>query len=286
MAAKITKQDIELLKHIAGFKILTVKQLEGVSRRSQQVIRRRLRVLLQEGLIDKQIKGYGRSKGRPEEITFLTANGAKLLRSQGVVNKHLTALSENTLLTLPLDHDLLINWFHINLLQIENKHPQLKVAGFTTNTMPSTQSILNSTFIPDGIFTIKHKESSKTLLLFLEVDMGSETMVSTDRNQNDFRQKVLNYQELFQSKQYKQCERFFSSSFNGFRLLIMTNTPARHITLCRLVQEMLPSDFIWLTDQRQMFKDGLSGKIWYRGGKTAKPLESVMGALSFVSTDK
>ena len=218
MENKITKQDTTLLKQIAGFKILTAKQLATVSRRSQQVIRRRLRVLSQEGLIEKRIRGFGRSKGRPEEITFLTEHGAKLLRDQGVVNKHLKALSENNLLTLPLDHDLLLNWFHLYLIQIEQRYPQLSVTGFSTNTTPSTQSTLSSTFIPDGIFTITDKKSSRTLLFFLEVDMGSETAASINRNSNDFRQKVINYQKLFQSEQYKQCEKIFHSSFNGFRL--------------------------------------------------------------------
>jgi hypothetical protein len=277
MANKITKQDIELLKHISGFKILTVKQLEAISRRSQQAIRRRLRVLLQEGFVEKKMRGFGRAKGRPEEITFLTERGAELLHSNGTVKKQYSALSENALWTLPLDHDLLLNWFHLYLIQIEQENPQLTVTGFSTNTTPSTQSILNSTFIPDGIFAITDKESSKTILFFLEVDMGSETVASTDRNQNDFRQKVLNYQELFRSDKYKKCEKIFHSSFNGFRLLVMTNMHEVLKKLCRLVQEMSPSDFIWLTDQSQMFKEGLNKKIWHRGGKTSKPQESILG---------
>ncbi len=121
MASKITKQDIELLKHIAEFKILTVKQLAVLSQRSLQVIRRRLRVLYQEGLVEKQMRGYGRSKG----------------------------------------------------------------------------------------------------------------------------------------------------------------TPSRHTTLCRPVQKMPPSDFVWLTDQSNMFKNGLGDKIWYRGSKTEKPSESILGSFAF-----
>jgi hypothetical protein len=276
MENKITKQDTILLKHIADFKILTVKQLAAVSRRSLQVIRRRLRVLLKEGLVNRQMRGYGRAKGRPEEITFLAEPGVELLRNHGIVHKNHTTLSENSLRTLPLDHDLLLNWFHLYLIQIEQKYPQLSVTGFSTNTTPSTQSILSSTFIPDGIFAIKHKKSSKNLLFFLEVDMGSETTASTDRNQNDFRQKVLNYQELFRNEQYKQCEKTFHSSFNGFRLLILTNTHEALAKLCRLVLEMPPSDFIWLTDQGQMFKGSLGDKIWRRGGNTAEQ-QSILG---------
>jgi hypothetical protein len=211
----------------------------------------------------------------------LAEPGVKLLRNQGIVHKNHIALSEKALRTLPLDHDLLLNWFHLYLIQIGQENPQLSVAGLSTNTTPSTQSILSSKFIPDGIFAITDKNSSKTLLFFLKIDMGSESAASTVRNQNDFRQKVLNYQDLFRSEQYKQFEKIFHSSFNGFRLLILTNTHARLTKLRRLIQKMSLSDFIWLTDQSQMFKEGLSKKIWHRGGKTARPLESVLGSFTF-----
>jgi len=153
-------------------------------------------------------------------------------------------VSEKTLRSLPVDHDLLINWFHINLLEIQSIHPQLKVAGFTTNTTPSSQIVTDSSFIPDGIFAIRDTESSKALLFFLEVDMGTETTASPSRSPNDFRQKVHNYQNLFRIEKYKQCRKLSRSSFNGFRLLILSNIHARHATLCSLVQEMPPSNFI------------------------------------------
>jgi hypothetical protein len=49
------------------------------------------------------------------------------------------------------------------------------------------------------------------------------------------------------------------------------------MALCRLVQEMPPSDFIWLTDQQRMFTHGLSAKIWARSGKQDSNRESILG---------
>jgi hypothetical protein len=57
----------------------------------------------------------------------------------------------------------------------------------------------------------------------------------------------------------------------------MVNSPARHKSLCRLVQEMPPSDFIWLADQDSMFSNGLSGNIWSRGGKDNNSTQSILG---------
>jgi len=40
---------------------------------------------------------------------------------------------------------------------------------------------------PDGVFIITDKETEKTLLFFLEVDMGTETLVNTKLTPNDGR---------------------------------------------------------------------------------------------------
>ena len=62
--------------------------------------------------------------------------------------------------------------------------------------------------IPDGVFTISHQE--KTLLFFLEVDMGTETLASTKQGTGDVRQKIINYQSLF---------------YNGITLLYLKQKP-------------------------------------------------------------
>ena len=134
-------------------------------------------------------------------------------------------------------------------------------------------------FIPDGVFSITNNaaEPKKTLLFFLEVDMGTETIASMDRNFKDVRQKIINYQALFHSGCYKRYERVFDIKLNGFRLLFLANTPVRFIALCRLAKAMPPSDFVWLTDQERMFSGGVSADIWARGGRHDEPLQSILG---------
>ena len=107
--------------------------------------------------------------------------------------------------------------------------------------------------------------------------MGTETIASQDRRPNDIRQKILNYQTLFRTDEYKRYEGLFDFRLNGFRLLFLVNSPARLISLCRLVREMPPSDFIWLTEQQQMFSHGLSARIWARGGRNEDLPQSILG---------
>lgn len=133
-------------------------------------------------------------------------------------------------------------------------------------------------FIPDGVFSIRNKKIKKELLFFLEVDMNTEPISTTERTVKDIRQKILNYQALFRSGHYKRFEEAFQAKFNGFRLLFLVNSAARMVSLSRLVREMQPSDFIWLVNHEKMFPSGLSAEIWVRGGKVDRPQQSIIGS--------
>ena len=254
-----------------------------------------MRFLAMEGLIITKMQGYGRSQGRPEDLIFLTERGASFLADGGILSDSASCATGKAGNTFPLDHLLLVNWFRIHLLQIERTIPQASVCYLNPNShalardsgdspsfserIPANNRLEKTIeFIPDGVFSITHKETAKkTLLFFLEADMGTETIASIDRDDKDIRQKILNYQALFRSGNYKRYERVFDSKLNGFRLLFLVNSAARLISLCKLVREMPPSDFIWLVNQGKMFSHGLSAKIWARGGRDDNPPESILG---------
>jgi len=133
-------------------------------------------------------------------------------------------------------------------------------------------------FAPDGILSITHQDKGKTLLFFLEVDMGTESVASIGRSPRDLRQKVLNYQQCYRENRYKPYEKIWDSTLEGFRLLFLTTTEARLASICSLIQSMPPADFIWVTTMGRMFSHGLSGRIWVRGGRRNAPEESILGS--------
>lgn len=294
MIFNISKNDLALLGSIAEHEVLTVGQLSALSQRSRQVVRRRLRVFESKGIIVSKERGYGQSKGRPESLIFLTEDGVMRLKNKGMLSNNVAPTTNMTAGSIFVSHELLINWFRIHLVQMERVMPQLSVNYLSPGLQPSgtdradRPSLLerirakNSQkevieFIPDGVFSITNEELSKTLLFFLEVDRGTEIIASMDRGPKDIRQKILNFQALFQCSQYKRYELIFKSKLNGFRLLFLTNTASRLTALSRLVKEMSPSDFIWLTDQESMFARGISAEIWTRGGRYDDPPQSILG---------
>jgi hypothetical protein len=305
MANKITNGDIKLLSSIAEYKFLTVKQLAAITQRSMQVIRRRIRTLRDECLISLKERDFGGRSGRLEYISFLTEKGLKLIRDKEILSAHAKYITDKTAESIFIDHDLLVNWFFIHLLQIERENQCLFTKNLTISSHNLNQGNAenplimerfsndntseNHSMIPDGVFIITDKETEKTLLFFLEVDMGTETLVNTKLTPNDVRQKIINYQALFSTGQYKRYEKIFKAKLNGFRLLFLSNTHTRLRALCKLVREMPPTDFVWLAVQEQMFSNGLSAEIWVRGGKDNETLQSILGqklASKITVTDK
>ena len=299
---KITKMDIKLLSRIAECKFLSVKQLSALSQRPLQVIRRRLRYFSNENLVFTEKQGFGHKPGRRENIIILTAEGMKILEDRGILSKHAAYVTDKTSGSIFIEHELLVNWFIIHLLQICRDNPRFQTQHLTKSSHDlkignadkpllmerfSVGKSLNEihSMIPDGVFTITDNESEKSLLFFLEVDMGSERLIGKDHHSITIQQKIINYQLLFHEGHYKRYENIFNAELNGFRLLFMTNTTARMKSISNLVQETPPSKFIWITDQEKMFSRGIAADIWAKGGKYDQPSESILGKkLAFEST--
>ena len=285
---RLAKNDLALLSAIGEYQVLTTRQLAAVSCRSCQVIRRRIRSLEGQGLLVTKPFGYGMSQGRPEEIAFLSHQGVEYLSINGIapapINRHKDIRSDT------IDHNLLLNWFRIHMIQIERVVPDLSVISlspwhclskyksiFTTNIPARQKKGQQNDFIPDGIFVVKNNTSGKALLFFLEVDMNTESMASKSNNTNNIQHKILCYQEIYRNGNYKFLKEVIKSGLQGFRLLFLTSTETRVAALCRFIQKAQNSDFIWLSDQGRMFDHGLSANIWTRGAKYENQRESILG---------
>jgi hypothetical protein len=228
---------------------------------------------------------------------FLSKLAVTILKERGFINPRVPS---NDMIGGNLrcqNHQLLLNWVRIHLNYIETIVPGLKIR-FMAHSSPFVPKEFSSVLLgagpaaiyrraedgtrckPDATFSICDSNQDKTLLFFLEVDLGTETLASPKRELTDIRQKILNYGICFDTQVYKQYERLWKCQLNGFRLLFLTDTSSRMSTLCSLVREMQPSDFIWIAQKDRMFEDGISADIWARGGRLDTSPQSILGRLS------
>jgi hypothetical protein len=298
---QLTPADIEILRYITEFRILTVTQIAALTHRSRQVVRRRLRVFGAENLVTARSRALGAGPGARENVFSATEVALAVLHSKKKMTCDARCVGAKAVEPLFIEHELSVNWFFIHLQHIQRSEPRFKVqrhierrnsrvegnstgpslpARFSTGEAADESHLI----VPDGVFTISDREKGRALLFFVEVDRGTEPLVNTKRISGDIRHKIDCYQRLFQSGRYKGCESFFKASFRGFRLLFLLNDNGRMKAVCELVQSMPPSDFIWATTRDQMDQHGLSAPIWARGGRSEKPPESILGPLAFESS--
>ena len=297
MGFRLQKGDYKIVECLAEYRILTMTQLAVLLQKNKPVIRKRFRDLKKEGLIKVTDNEFGRNFGRPEELLGLSEEGVDVLRESNLIGKDAPYESVGPVSTRLIDHQLLMNWFRIHLNQVEMMLPRLSIRllshnspfvsrnpdsrVITTDCSPiGRRTVRQVRFTPDAVIAATDTVQAKTVLYFLEADCGTETLSSPQRDMSDIRQKILNYQWYFQSLKYKRYEDIFKVPYlHGFRLLFLTKTAGRLAALCKLTQEMQPSEFVWLTEQERMFDDGISGKIWARGGNLQVMQRSMIGSL-------
>ena len=294
MPFRLQKGDHEIIRYLAECRILSVSQLAASFRKSKQVMRRRCRELKLQGVITVNNE-YGQSFGRPERLFTLTGMGVDLLRNKGLIGKDVPYENVGPVSNRILGHQLLMNWFRIHLNELEEVEQGVtlkywaynspfvprKADGslITTDYSPiGNKTVHQVKFTPDTVFSLTNASQEIAMLFFLEVDCGTETLSSPQRDMSDIRQKILNYQWYFQSLRYKRYEGILQVPFlHGFRVLFLAKTVGRLTALCKLTQEMDPTEFIYLTEQGRLFTDGVFAKIWARGGNLQIAPRSIVG---------
>ena len=298
MTSKLRTSYFRTLEFLADHRVLTMAQLAAVLQKNKPAVRKRIRDLRKEGFVKVAANEFGQSFGRPESLIGLAEQGAEILKENKLIAEDMPY--ENIGLVSPrlINHQLLLNWFRVHLSHTKRAIPRFSIRFLAYNSplVPrgpkgrvitadcspiGRRTIREVKFTPDAVFATIDSTENKILLFFLEVDCGTETLSSPQRDMKDIRQKILNYQWYFQSLKYKRYEAIFETPhLRGFRLLFLTKTAGRLVALCKVTQEMQPSRFIWLTEQERMFNDGVSANIWARGGNLHVTQQSILGRLS------
>ena len=294
MPVRLRRSDLEPLSDMAEYRVLTTAQITALRFLRKRATLRRLAQLVETGLVSQSPRGLGRTKGRSEKRFMLEWMGFEVLLERGLLSPKAEFRQASAENIQCVDHELLVGWFRIHLLEIERVLSRVSVDFVLPRSVFVQENVARlfplridesvedeagsyGSIVPDGVFRTRESEQNKSLLFFLEVDLGTEPLASPGRNANDLRQKVLNYRALILSDRSPPFDRVWNCSFGGFRLPFLTNTAERMGDLCRLVREMPPSNFIWIADQQRMFSRGLADTIWARGRDLARPAESILG---------
>jgi len=294
MSTRITQDTLNLLRDLADYRMLSLSQLAHLRSKGKHVTRKRMKQLVEEGLVELLPGVLTQRGGRPENVFGLSKTGIQLLRSEKALDQTLAFEQVGGVnLVHQAAHQLLLGWWRIHLVHLCQTDSRLESRLLTCNSplalSPKTGVPIVCTQVPfednatvhvtpDAAFIITDCEHAKSLLFFLEVDMGTEPLSSEDGG--DIREKVNRYKRCFRTTAYKRYETIWGAPLTGFRLLFLADSVSRFVPLCSTIRAMSPSGFVWITSADRMFAEGVSGKIWVAGGATDQSAQSILDRLA------
>ena len=292
MSTRITQASLSVLTDLADYRMLSLSQIAHLHFGGKRAARRRMQQLVAEHLVEILSGGAATGGGRPENIFGVSKAGLQLLQSKSILDERVafeqvggTNLSHQT------SHQLLLGWCRIHLAHLCRTFSQFEVRLLSFNSplavtletgvpIVRTELVMDNGeqpgyFTPDAAFVITDTVQSKSVLFFLEVDMGTEPLSSS--NGRDIRGKIQRYKWHFRMKGYKRFEKVWDAELNGFRLLFVTHVASTVRRILATVKSMSPTGFVWTTSADCMFAKGISGNIWNVGGCSEQPAESIHG---------
>ena len=243
--------------------------------------------MVEQGLLRTSSRGFGR-RGRPESLFSLSATGVALLQEEGVVGRHvpLDAVTGGKLVQMT-EHQILLNWVAIECARLHRNSDKFSVQ-FISSTSPHHVSAAGGTvlydriskvdgtdvpFTPDAAFCITRRKDGKSLLFFVEVDMGTEAVAGSGRNHDsDVRSKISVYRTYLARMGYKRYEgkKFFDTRLKGFRLLLVTREDQRYRALYQMLQGIRLAEFACVAALSSIGEMGIGGPVWSAQGKAKK----------------
>lgn len=280
------KTDIPLLMALAEHRVLTARQLGAIVGRNVRSVGRRLRELVESGLLQRRPLQQPRRAGRPEQVYGLVEPAIVYLKE----HIDIAAPDPGRLLPSPakVPHQVLVNEFRVCMMQATRQLPKLQSRFLSPDSLlappgedgkPFIHDLVAvskakaSGLIPDGVFALTHTDRDKPLLFFLEVDRNTEDLTT-------IRTKLVRYQAYFRSEGYRRYEGHWQLRFNGFRVLLVCQSGNCLLRLCDTVAAMPPSDFVWVSAMTDIESIGWAGPCWARGGNLDAARQSILGGRS------
>lgn len=124
--------------------------------------------------------------------------------------------------------------------------------------------------IPDGVMCMENPSRQKRALFFIEVDLGSEKITTTKKDQYSLMKKMLVYREWLREKNHSPYCKYFDYDFKGFRVLVIMNNQTR---IRKLRKELCKNNirkFIYITEQTEIKSESILKHIWQIPGTDNK----------------
>lgn len=236
--------DMEMLGWLARFLYLQPRHFQALGGRHIVSIRRRLRQLLERGLVERLTLPFSRSKpvaAPPDEYVYrLGRRGVDLVRDRLDLDARYTAQKQAAF----LEHDLTISTFHVTLTLAVTDCAPYELTWRQSDLLDWTQGSKPVPVNPDALFALTATDlppGADTNCYFLEVERVRQ------HTYQDGESAIIRKARAFEAYALAGCRQTWD--IDDFRVLLILPTAERVVGLRRkLVERGLASDRFWLTD--------------------------------------
>lgn len=251
-----------LLQALCQHRCLTTTQCIEIGLGNSQMVRRYLRQLESDRLINVSPWQLGADIGRPENMAVPTQTALDA-----------TGIGSSPIKKRALAHEYNLNWCRIRFSRLDSETVGLQFSERADLSF----ALPGKKVIPDMTFTLTSQTLRKRLLFFVEMDMGTESLASPKKKSGDLREKLESYRQLRLSDAYQSIWEGTPAT-RGFRVLLVLASKPRFLQALRLCQQMRPCPFVWCAGFETLNSQGAGSRIWHRGGD-ASLTHSILGSL-------
>ncbi|MFN3166987.1 MAG: replication-relaxation family protein [Phycisphaeraceae bacterium] len=229
-----------IIDALQDYQCLTDEQLASVTDRRKATVRKQIACLAEEGLV-RRVSHPRRSRGRPVAVTSLPDSGWDRSHSR----EHQVQLND---IRIAFGHTpdtrFLIRTWDTQRVAIDNEAKDM--------------------VRPDAIALIEHEQATRPLVVFIELDRGTESFSRSNSSQSSWAAKAGRYQKLEHLVLWRDwvLGQVGLSTEAVCRLAVVTTTAARLARIDDTLQQTVPAVGVWLTRYNDVIKNGAWGKIW------------------------
>jgi hypothetical protein len=122
---------------------------------------------------------------------------------------------------------------------------------------------------PDAVVLIEHKQADRSLMVFVELDCGTESRSRSSTKQSSWAKKAKLYQETAQLVRWRDwaLDQGSSQQEAVCRLAVVTTSTTRLSSIDDTLRLSTPAVAVWLTRYSDFVGRGPWANIWKRSGE-------------------
>ena len=273
---KLTQRDLKVVEQVEDYHLLTTSQIKKLLFPTLQKAQTRLYRIWKSGLVKRfPYPVLLREGGRGEYIYHI--NRKPKMSMTGVL--HTIELNDIRIsfdvACRESDRIEMIEFIPEYKGRIDSDGMMRRIVEDSVRIQGGEKS--EQRFIPDGVICLEKRATRKRILLFIELDLGSEKLVTRRTESYSVIKKLEVYKEYLRQEGYEKYDERFEWTFKGFRVLVIMSNQQRTQRLRKELTLRGMRKFVWFTQKSGIRAETILKEIWTMSDVNDEKRYSILG---------